>query len=115
MLRPIQADFRELLAHPATTSEFKQFEFFDLTGTLLLTKRDGSWKPLWYGSAVVTHSFRKVATPSGRQILLCEAEDAGMGHVLHYVFSVDLTVPVDARKSLLAVADSYTSSCKVVH
>jgi len=31
VLRPVQADFRELPAHPATTSEFKQFEFFDLT------------------------------------------------------------------------------------
>jgi hypothetical protein len=29
VLRPVQADFRELPAHPATTSEFKQFEFFD--------------------------------------------------------------------------------------
>src|SRR5436190_1939113 len=25
------------------------------SGTLLLTKRDGRWKPLWYRSAVVTH------------------------------------------------------------
>ena len=83
------------------------------SGTLLLTKRDGRWRPLWYRSAVVTHSCRKVATPSGREILLCEAEDAGMGHVLHYIFSVDLTAPVDVRKSLLAVADSYASSCMV--
>ena len=28
----VQADFRELPAHPATTSEFTQFEFFDLKG-----------------------------------------------------------------------------------
>jgi hypothetical protein len=33
VLCPVQADFRELPAHPATTSEFKQFEFFDLTGS----------------------------------------------------------------------------------
>ena len=31
MLRAVQADFRELPAHPATTNEFKQIEFFDLT------------------------------------------------------------------------------------
>ena len=36
VLRPVQADFRELPAHPATTSEFKQFEFFDLTGFSML-------------------------------------------------------------------------------
>jgi hypothetical protein len=34
VLRPVQADFRELPAHPATTSEFKQLEF--------LTLREGS-------------------------------------------------------------------------
>jgi len=33
VLRPVQADFRELRAHPATTSEFKQFEFFDLSAS----------------------------------------------------------------------------------
>src|SRR5215467_3934888 len=34
VLRPVQADFRELPAHPATTREFTQFEFFDLTGLM---------------------------------------------------------------------------------
>src|SRR5215472_10867201 len=33
VLRPVPADFREQPAHPATTSEFKHIEFFDLTGT----------------------------------------------------------------------------------
>ena len=49
--------------------------------------------------------------PSGREVLFCEAEDAGMGHVFHYVFWVDLTSPVIWQKSLLTVADSYSSSC----
>ena len=40
MLRPVQADFRELPAHPATTSEFKQFVFFDLTGTFTLNMQE---------------------------------------------------------------------------
>lgn len=51
--------------------------------------------------------------PSGREVLFCEAEDAGMGHVFHYVFWIDLTAPVIWQKSLLAVADSYTSSCVI--
>lgn len=83
-------------------------------GTLLLTKSSGTWKPLWYKSAVLTHSCGKAAMPSGREVLFCEAEDAGMGHVFHYVFSVDLTAPVIWQNSLFSVADSYTSSC-VVH
>jgi hypothetical protein len=80
-------------------------------GTLLLTRRAGKWTPLWYKSAVITHSCRSVTMPSGREILLCEAEDGGMGHQLHYLFSVDLTRPVDIRKTLLATADSYRSQC----
>ena len=82
-------------------------------GTLLLTKSKGTWKPLWYKSAVLTRSCGKAAMPSGREVLFCEAEDAGMGHVFHYVFWVDLTAPVIWQKSLLTVADSYTSSCVI--
>jgi hypothetical protein len=33
VLRSVQADFRELPAHPATTSEFKQIELFDLSAS----------------------------------------------------------------------------------
>lgn len=80
-------------------------------GTLLLTKSNGKWKPLWYKSAVLTHSCGKAPMPSGREVLFCEAEDAGMGHVYHYVFWVDLTAPVIWQQSLLSVANSYTSSC----
>ncbi len=83
------------------------------SGTLLLTKRDGKWTPLWYKSAVVTSFCRKVDMPNGREILVGEVEDRGMGHILHYIFSVDLAAPVDVRKSLLATADSYTSSCMI--
>ncbi len=82
-------------------------------GTLLLTRRDGKWTPLWYKSAVITRSCRTVTMPSGREVLLCEAEDGGMGHQFHYIFSVDLTRPVDIRKTLLATADSYYSNCTI--
>lgn len=80
------------------------------SGTLLLTKRDGVWKPLWYKSAVLTHSCAIARMPGGREVLLCEAENAGMGYVLHYVFPVDLTAPTIRQKSL-AVSESFTSSC----
>lgn len=81
------------------------------SGTLLLTRSNGAWKPLWYKSAVLTHSCGKAAMRSGREVLFCEAEDGGMGHVFHYVFWVDLTAPVTWGKSVLTVADSYTSGC----
>lgn len=82
-------------------------------GTLVLTRRDGKWLPLWYKSAVITRSCRTVAMLSGREVLLCETEDGGMGHQLHYLFSVDLTRAVDIRKTLLATADSYHSECTI--
>jgi hypothetical protein len=83
-------------------------------GTLMLTKRQGRWTPVWYKSSVITHSCRKLSRPDKRQILLCEEEDGGMGHRLHYLYSVDLTSPKDIREGPLFAADSFESSC-VVH
>lgn len=80
-------------------------------GSLLLTKRHGNWIPVWYRSAIITHSCQKVATPSRREVLVCEDRDGGMGHQLHDVYSVDLLTPVDASVPPLAVADSVKSSC----
>jgi hypothetical protein len=80
-------------------------------GTLLLTKRNDVWTPAWYTSAIITHSCQKVTIPSRREILVCEDRDGGMGHKLHYVYSVDLLKPMDRRVSPLAMADSFQSSC----
>ena len=80
-------------------------------GTLLLTKRNDGWTPVWYKSAIITHSCQKVTTPSRREMLVCEDRDGGMGHQLHYVYAVDLLKPVDRRESPLAAADSIKSSC----
>ena len=80
-------------------------------GTLLLTRRHGVWSPVWYKSAVITHSCQKVTTPSRREMLVCEDRDGGMGHQLHYVYAVDLLKLVDRRVSPLAAADLIQSSC----
>jgi hypothetical protein len=82
-------------------------------GTLLLTKRNGGWSPLWYKSALIVRSCEKMATPESREILLCEDEDSGMGHQLHYLYAVDLKHPADLRQSLLAEAESYSDGCAV--
>ena len=65
-------------------------------GTLLLSTRNGHWTPVWYKSAIITHSCQKVTTPGSREMLVCEDRDRGMGHKLHYVYAVDLLKPVDA-------------------
>ena len=79
-------------------------------GALLLTKRSGKWLPLWYKSALIVHSCEKMATPGSRDILLCEDEDGGMGHQLHYLYAVDFRHPVE---SPLAEAESYRDGCAV--
>ena len=82
-------------------------------GTLLLTRRGGKWVPLWYKSALITHSCQKVLLPDGREILLCEDEDGGMGHQFHYLYSVDLERPAELKDSLLAEAESFSDGCQV--
>ena len=82
-------------------------------GTLLLTKRNGTWDPVWYKSSAITHSCRKFGTPTGKDILLCEEEDAGMGAQVHYLYSLDLTKPVDIRDTLLVEARSFNDGCTV--
>ena len=70
-------------------------------GTLLLSRRGGAWTPIWYRSALIIDSCEKIALPDQRQILLCEDEDSGIGHALHYLYAVDFEHPSDLLDSLL--------------
>jgi hypothetical protein len=80
-------------------------------GTLLLSKRGGVWVPVWYRSALIIDSCEKVTLPNRREVLLCEDEDGGMGHALHYLYTVDFDHPADLQRSLLAKADSFKDGC----
>lgn len=80
-------------------------------GTLLLGKRNGKWVPMWYRSALIIDSCEKIALLDGREILLCEDEDSGMGHALHYLYMVDFEHPSGLKHSLLAKADSFKDNC----
>jgi len=77
-------------------------------GTLFLTKENGSWKPAWYKSGLITDSCEKAERPDGREILICEYEDGGMGHRIHTLFAIDLreTLPPE---SPLVLVDSFES------
>jgi hypothetical protein len=77
-------------------------------GTLLLTRGDGNWKPVWYKSALITRSCEKAERPDGREILICEWEDGGMGHRIHILDAIDLR-HASADTPPLAVADSFDS------
>lgn len=80
-------------------------------GTLLLSRRGSAWIPIWYRSAMTTDVCEKIALAGGREILLCEDEDSGMGNQVHDLYPVDLKHPSDPRRSLLARADSYKDVC----
>jgi hypothetical protein len=62
-------------------------------------------------SALIIDSCEKIALPDRREILLCEDEDGGMGHELHYLYMVDLEHPSDLQQNLLATADSFKDFC----
>jgi hypothetical protein len=78
-------------------------------GTLLLTKK-GDWEPVWYKPGIITRHCRRVSLATGRQILLCEETDGGMGHSIHGLYAVDFTKPRFAWDSVLLMADSYGSA-----
>jgi len=80
-------------------------------GTLLLTRHKDSWTPVRYRSAMIIDSCEKVVLPDRRDLLLCEIEDSGMGHTLHYLYAVDFAHPSDLEHGLLAKADSFEDDC----
>jgi len=77
-------------------------------GTLLLTRGDGKWRPLWYKSGLITRSCEKAERPDGREILICEYEDGGMGHRYHVLDAIDLK-HASTETPPLVVADSFDS------
>lgn len=81
-------------------------------GTLLLTKRDGKWQPVWYKHAIITRYCQRLTTSTGRDILLCEEEEGGMGHSYHILYVVDFTAPKSPWDSAVFTADSYLLMCR---
>jgi hypothetical protein len=75
-------------------------------GTLLMTKQEGAWKPVWYRGGIITRHCMTVATSSGRQILVCESGLGGMGHTAHVLYSIDLRPDRPVQEALI-VTDSY--------
>lgn len=81
-------------------------------GTLLLSRRDGKWKPQWYKSALITNACEKVGLPDERELLVCEDEDGGMGHTFHDLSVVDLRAPQDFQHNPpIAQAHAFDDSC----
>lgn len=80
-------------------------------GTLLLTKRDGKWAPVAYKSAVITRSCEKIRHLTGREILLCEDEHAGMGFHSHFLYTVDPRAMGGLGEQQILRTQSFGSPC----
>jgi hypothetical protein len=80
-------------------------------GALLLNRRADSWTPVSYRSGVIIDSCEKTALPDHREILLCEAENSGMGHAVHYLYTVDFEHPSRSDHGFLAKAESFKDDC----
>jgi hypothetical protein len=81
-------------------------------GTLLLTKKNGEWQPVWYKHAIITRHCQKLKARSGRDVLLCEEEDGGNGHSFHILYVLDLTGPKSPWDSAVFIANSYLALCR---
>lgn len=81
-------------------------------GTLLLTKRNGEWQPVWYKHAIITRYCQRVKASTGRDVLLCEEEDGGMGHSYHILYIVDFTAPKSPWDAAVLKSDSYLLMCR---
>ena len=75
-------------------------------GTLLMTQQDGEWRPVWYRSDIITRHCMKVATSTGREMLVCELGIGGMGHTQHALYSLDLQADNPVQELLIAT-DTY--------
>jgi hypothetical protein len=77
-------------------------------GALLLTRGGGKWRPVWYKSGLITRSCEKAGRPDGRELLICEYEDGGMGHRYHALNAIDLR-HASADTPPIVSADSFDS------
>jgi len=75
-------------------------------GTLLMTKQDGGWKPVWYRAGIITRHCMTVTTSTGRQILVCESGYQLGGHKQHALYSLDLQADNPVQE-LIVATDSY--------
>ncbi|HWP85197.1 MAG TPA: hypothetical protein VNN17_08405 [Terriglobia bacterium] len=74
-------------------------------GTLLMTRQQGQWKPLWYRSGIITRHCMTV-NAAGRQLLVCESGYQLDGHKQHAIYTLELNADGPVQELLLAT-DSY--------
>lgn len=80
-------------------------------GSLLLTKKGGTWRRVWYQSGLRTRHCSRVTLESGRDLLVCEEEYGMMGTIDHLLYTIDALSPEQCRDSKVLVATSCEGVC----
>ena len=75
-------------------------------GSLLMTKQNGAWKPVWYRAGIITRHCMAAELPTRRQILVCESGYQVAGHKQHALYSLDLRLDNPVQELLIAT-DSF--------
>jgi hypothetical protein len=80
-------------------------------GSLLLTKKGNTWQRVWYLSGLRARHCSRVTLETGRDILVCENEDSGMGQYEHLLYTMDALSPQKCWETKLLVATSCEGAC----
>jgi hypothetical protein len=82
-------------------------------GSILLTRKSGTWKMLWYKAGVKTDQCHKIALRTGREVLICIDDNFFplQGYVATTLYAEDLRAPRNNWdvKPLFSIADSVAS------
>jgi hypothetical protein len=80
-------------------------------GTLLMTRQDGRWKPVWYRAGIITRHCMTLPLATGRQLLICESGYQVNGHKQHALYSLELGQDNPVQQLLFAT-DSYEAAAE---
>jgi hypothetical protein len=79
--------------------------------SVLLARSEGRWRMKWFQSGLITSRCMNVRQESGRDLLVCEAEDVAQGHEVKELFTVDLSQRPATRQTGLLSVERYMNSC----
>jgi hypothetical protein len=80
-------------------------------GSVLLTKRAGKWRRLWYQSGAITDTCRKIPLADHREVLFCEGSYMGSGTLAQSLYAMDLSLPEEKRFTQLVLVEDTMGAC----
>jgi hypothetical protein len=76
-------------------------------GAMLLTRRDGAWRRVWYEPGLIIDRCRIFRLPSGQDVLLCEDLYVQGGCEHHTLFTIAPSAPGGRRmRTVMAISDN---------